>query len=162
MPDPKQLADAIGAFQQEFAKAQPATVNESARNQLNMLAESFQKASAQVLVMYPQEMAKLQQRQEAIKTRSALMMDTVAKLREQVAEAEKARNAPPPPPKPIEEAIEPGLGQQLRAELLERFGAVAKRNTGAVRTGRGDTDPSRFAPRAPETNEPSTNKGPWQ
>jgi hypothetical protein len=162
MPDPKQLADAIGVFQQEFAKSHSATVNESARSQLNMLAAKFQQASAEVLALYPQEMAKLQQRQESIKSRAAEMMAKVAQMREQMAAAEAVRNAPPPPPKPIEEALEPGLSQKLRAELLERFGGVAKGKIGAARPGRRDFDQLRFPPKAPETHEPPKKEGSWQ
>jgi hypothetical protein len=162
MPDPKQLAAAIATFQEQIAKAQSLALNESRRKQLNELAGKFQEASAVVLAAYPSELAKLQQRQEATRNGAKAIMDKVAQLRQQTAEAKKASKAPPPPPEPIDQAIEPALGQKLRAELLELLGGAPHSMDGTAPGEKRESDQQRFPPRAQNVDVFREEKETWR
>jgi len=167
LPDPPELLRALDVVQAHIAQAQACAVNPGLGQRLGEMAGKLKQARAELAAEYPKAIARQQKELEDNKQWLTQARADLAQLQQQAAAAESAAANKPakpetPPPKPVEETIDPNLGQRLRIELLERFGGVAHGKAGTVWPETRGTDQPRFTPKTPESQEYFKKKGTWQ
>ncbi len=162
MPDPKKLADAIGVFQRELAKGQSKAMNEAARKQLQELAGKFQNASAKCWQCIPRNWPNWSSGKKPSRPGPPHSWTKLPRWKHSWPRWKRPGTHPRRLPGRSKEPLSPVWVSALRAELLDRFGTVPKKNPGGGRGGRSDSDLSRFAPKGPEAPDASKNKGSWQ
>jgi hypothetical protein len=98
-------------------------MDEGIRRQMEAHAARMKEAQGQFLAAFPKSLAKMQKELIEGQQRVQGMRDQVDQAKQQAAAAEAARKAASATPaKPVEGAIDRDLGQELRIELLQRFG----------------------------------------
>jgi hypothetical protein len=119
VPDINQFGAALDAFQAIFVQAQSEVLDEGLRQQMVTLAAQLKQSQTEFMAEYPKGMASMEQEGKAIQQEAE---DTLAKAQQLRLDQEKAAQMPKMPEKPVEEPLDPALGQKLRNELLDRFG----------------------------------------
>lgn len=122
-----QIAKLTAALEQFYAQARQAqSVADGATAQyLQSLVDQVQSNLGKLTEEYGKASAALDQQVAEAKQAAETALQKAAAARQQAAAAEEAAKKPPAPPaeKPPE-PIDPRLAQQLRSELLQRFGGA--------------------------------------
>lgn len=138
MPDPVNfdaLMCDLGKFEQVMTEAQSTVSNARDRGMLSDLLTCMQDARAQVIETYPQAVSAIKASAEKSEAEIKAGMDAIDKRKKELEELLAARKdaLPPSPPAKPEMKIDPALGQNLREELLGRYGKPEGPNGTAAR-----------------------------
>jgi septal ring factor EnvC (AmiA/AmiB activator) len=129
-----QIAKLTTALEQFYAQAQQAkkVADAATAQHLQALLDQVQANMGKLTEEHERASAALDQQVAAAKQAADEARQKAAAARAEHAAAQEAAKKPPtpPPPKPLP-PIDPQLAQQLRKELLERFGGVRPPETGS-------------------------------
>lgn len=122
MAEPVDFASVMAeltVFQTELAKIHSNLANAKNKRLLGDLLDRMQSARVEVETEYPKAMTAIEEISRAAVAESRA---GVAKAQQRKAEAEAAKKVVPKCAPMVEPKVDPGLGQKLRRELLQRFG----------------------------------------